>query len=742
MAMFDKSQKQAKTSLLKLNRELQNLLELAFERMKSRFEKLEELKDSKVFLDSIIQNIPNMIFVKDAKNLKFVRINKAGEKLLGIKAKEMIGKSDADFFSKDQTQFFIEMDKKVLQSREELEIREEPILTKEGIRYLKTKKIPIFSQSGAPQYLLGISEDITKEKEVEFHQMELVRAQAAHDEAQKVSRRLQCLADASRALNRPLGIEALLKDFIRVCVPQVAEICVIDVLDRKRNQVSRTISSLNSHEVKVIQFSIPDFQSKAENLGLGDIFNGADVKICPVGSSSFLKHFLNSAELEGELEELNQGTLASSPLSFGGQSFGALSFVSSQNHPNKFSKDSNFIQDLARQVSFALQNAQFICDANAANQAKSSFLANISHEVRTPLGAILGFAELALEGEGLDEKRRGYISTIIRNGQQLLSLVDEVLDLSKVESEKIKLEILPFSLPRLLEELSHLFQFKMAKKNLKFFYKIDPDSPSYFTGDPHRIRQVLVNLIGNAVKFTNEGVIGVEAKFSPNFNGGGNLTFSITDTGIGISSSQAEKLFEPFAQADQSTTRVFGGTGLGLFLSRKLARLMKGDVVLEESSPQIGSRFRFSVHVSLAKEVPGELQADSSFLNSSMASHCPHAQILVVEDSVDNQVLLKSFLDQNGVTVDVAPNGLEGVKRALAHPYDVVLMDIQMPEMDGFEAIKQLRNEGYKGAVVALTAHAMKGDREKCLLSGFDDYLCKPISRQSLSECLNKNLHH
>lgn len=567
------------TEIKKTQLELSQAKTLLEERVTQRTQQLteaaEQLRQSRSFLDSIIENIPNMIFVKDAKDLRFVRFNKAGENLLGRSRDDLVGKNDFDFFPNAEAEFFTAKDREVFKRKEVLDIPEEPISTANGqTKYLHTKKIPVFDKNDQPLFLMGISEDITDKKIAETQRVELIQAQAARSAAEKNAEKMAFLVEA----------------------------------------------------------------------------------------------------------------------------------------------------------------------ANDASRAKSSFLANISHEIRTPLGAMLGFTELVLEDKNLAPDQLKYLSTIERNGRQLLRLVDEILDLSKVESEHIQIEKIPFDLSELVKDVIDSLALKAAEKGLELnkavTSQVSEKINKLLVSDPSRLRQIMVNIIGNAIKFTDKGHVDVRVRLDENEDQvTGTLNIEVQDTGIGIDSKNGKYLFQPFAQADESMTRRFGGTGLGLFLSRKLAQLMGGDIVLDWSAPDQGSRFKITLAVELAA-----MSTRPSLRSPSMAAPVElspeKGRVLIVDDAIDNRLLLETFLKKYGVQTQSASNGREAVEAALSSHFDVILMDVQMPVMDGFEAVKQLRSLNYQQPIIALTAHAMRGDREKCIEAGFNDYIRKPINRQLLESCL------
>jgi PAS domain S-box-containing protein len=404
---------------------------------------------------------------------------------------------------------------------------------------------------------------------------------------------------------------------------------------------------------------------------------------------------------------------------------------------------SNVTYDISKQKDAEDQLKSAKESAEAANRAKTAFLANISHEIRTPLGAVLGFTEL-LEDPTISSPERGeFIASIQRNCHQLKNLISDILDLSKIEAERLDLEVIEFNLLTLLKDLSSAASAELVakEKTVTFALKCAENMPTRVWSDPTRIRQVLTNLVGNAVKFSNRGCIVLSVSYEalssdPNM---GLLGFSVRDTGIGMSVEQQNKIFQPFSQADGSITRKYGGTGLGLVLSRQIAQLMSGDLILVESELDRGSEFKVSLKVHSAPPevtVKPLLPATASF-NRVQAHHNSYQKltgmrILLVEDCLDNQFLMKRFLTLAEAQVGVANNGAEGVEMALRGDYDIILMDVQMPVLDGFQATLQLRQMNYTRPIIAVTANAFKEEREHCLRVGCDDHLAKPVSRASL----------
>ncbi len=377
-------------------------------------------------------------------------------------------------------------------------------------------------------------------------------------------------------------------------------------------------------------------------------------------------------------------------------------------------------------------------EAERANASKTEFLAHMSHEIRTPIGAILGFSELMKAPTNTIEENSFYTKVIERNSHQLLRLIDDILDLSKVEAGRISIEHIEFSLTDLLLDLNSAVSLRARAKKIEFRLKVVGQIPSHVSSDPHRLRQILDNVVGNAIKFTDHGSVELRVSY-----GGSKLKFEFEDTGLGITKDQAAKLFQPFAQADMSITRKYGGTGLGLVLSRKLAETLGGRLDLSSSGDGPGSTFvveikadRSSSAVMVGPEAIG-LRASPSVVRKESHS-LTGLEVLLIEDSPDNQILITTYLKKEGARVTCASDGASGVNLALTGVFGIVLMDIQMPILDGHQATQRLRQTGYVKPIVALTAHAMNEEYDKCIASGFTDFLTKPIQRDLLISTLAK----
>jgi PAS domain S-box-containing protein len=380
-------------------------------------------------------------------------------------------------------------------------------------------------------------------------------------------------------------------------------------------------------------------------------------------------------------------------------------------------------------------------EAEAANRAKSEFLANMSHEIRTPMNAILGFTEVLKRGYGDAEDTSKHLNTITSSGTHLLNLINDILDLSKVEAGKIEVEIVESDIKKAVHEILTIMRIKAEEKGITLEFAPEGLMPEFVRTDISKVRQVLINLLGNAIKFTDRGGVTLVSSFVADSS----LLFEIRDTGVGMTLEQSEKVFESFVQADSSTTRKFGGTGLGLSISKKFALALGGDIEVS-SEPGIGSTFSVLLPVAVNTDVQMLSEADLSSYNWTENQKragrwiFPKSLALVVDDGEENRNLLKVLLNEAGIDVDLAENGKEGLELALANDFDIVLMDMQMPVMDGLTAVGKMREAALTLPVIALTAEAMKGVESQCLAAGYSGYMAKPIDIDALLELLATEL--
>jgi len=388
--------------------------------------------------------------------------------------------------------------------------------------------------------------------------------------------------------------------------------------------------------------------------------------------------------------------------------------------------------------------------AESANDAKSQFIANVSHEIRTPLTGIMGFAELLANREHIDaETRKDWSQSIVTSGRHLQMLLNDVLDISKIEAGKLEIEKLGVNPHQIIEDVVTIFQVNAAHKGLDLEVACPNPLPETIQTDPTRLRQILSNLVGNAIKFTDEGSVRIEADIQTGEDGKAVLRIDIVDTGPGMTADQQARLFKSFSQADASVTRKFGGTGLGLAISRHLAQALGGDIAVE-SRPGFGSRFSVTIDPGDISQTP-RVQAPESRTRGHVESNHEQAEpapdhaaapagidgsprLLLADDGETNRKFFNITLRDAGFDVTLAENGQEALDRLQAEPegFDLVLMDMQMPVLDGFEATRRARAAGVRCPIYALTASVLKGDRERCLKVGCTDYLTKPIQPDEL----------
>ncbi len=405
--------------------------------------------------------------------------------------------------------------------------------------------------------------------------------------------------------------------------------------------------------------------------------------------------------------------------------------------------------DRIEEMNHRLEQARL--EAENVSAAKTEFLANMSHEIRTPMTAIMGFAENLLDDELTTDERDDAVETIHRNGQVLLEIINDILDLAKIEARKLTIEKIRCSPTEIIARLISLMQVRADEKEIALSVQYSGAIPQSIETDPTRLQQILLNLIGNALKFTDAGSVRLEISLVDSMNGRDTepvLQFDVHDTGVGMRAEKTKNLFQQFSQEDSSTTRRFGGSGLGLVISKRLAGMLGGDVELVTTQLGQGSHFRATVLTGDIEDI--DMLDDPDAATAIPASRRTHSKpklnfpvrILLVEDGADNQRLISHILKISDGLVTTADNGKLGVDILLeseknGEPFDVVLMDMQMPVMDGYQAVRFLRARGFKKPIIALTAHAMVGDRDKCLDVGCDEYVTKPVNRHLLIETVN-----
>ncbi|MHB0958572.1 MAG: PAS domain S-box protein [Pirellulaceae bacterium] len=665
----------------------------------------EALRENQELLHSIIDNAEASIYAKDLRG-RFILSNRRHATLLGYSPEQVRGKTYADFDSAaERIQMHRENDREVIRRQRALEF-EEVAPGPEGLRTYLSVKFPLRDVRGGIYGVCGISTDITNRKRME-------------ESLRRTVERVSLLSEVASELLAAEQPEEVIESLCQKVMTHLdchlfLNYLVDDAQQRLHLHASAGIPAETARTIEWLDFgssvcgcAATDGRSiVAENLP--ESYDPRTEHVRLMGVKAYACHPLFSQER------------AIGTLSFGSRT--KLAFRDDELALMKMVTD---------HVALATQKVRLreiaerrAAEAQAANEAKSRFLANISHELRTPMNAILGMIEFAQRHASVSVTR-DCLRTAKESADLLLSLLNDLLDSAKIESGNLHLEAAPLSLREILDQMTRVLSARASEKGLAFSCRVPDDLPAAVVGDKVRLRQVLLNLAGNAIKFTECGEVTVSVRVEFPNSEEADLEFAVRDTGIGISSSDLERIFNPFAQADASTSRRYGGTGLGLSISANLVALMGGRIWAESKVGQ-GSSFYFTVRLPLAKEAPAQ-QGPSFVIPATPASAL---QILLVEDNPANQKLATYILHERGHHVEVAGNGQQALLMTEKNRYDIILMDLQMPGMDGLETTAALRAREEKGPrvpIVAMTALAMKGDREQCLEHGMDGYLSKPI---------------
>ena len=681
-------------------------------------------------LRTVIDENPNIILLKDWHG-RFLLGNRALAQLYGTTPEDLVGKDDGAFNpNAEQVAFFLENVQGIMRRFETEVVFEESTDVATGrVRYFQSIKKPLRDAEGNLQILV-IANDITEVREAQL------RAEASERQLSYV---LHATGEGVWDWEVTSGV---VKHNARWA----------EVLGLDPGQVSN---------------SVEQFASLLHPDDKPDVM--AALNACLAGQGAY-RHEHRMCRPDGrEIWVLDRGDVVErqadgSPKRMVG-SFADITDrkLAEQRLIEAGSRAELLNEELVQTLQLARSMAR---DATDANRAKGEFLANMSHEIRTPMNGIIGMTHLLLETPLTDEQR-GFAKAIETSGDGLMDIINDILDFSKIEAGRLELELVDFELPQLLDEVESLVNVRVREKRLVFHRYTDANVPTGLHGAKQRLRQVLLNLVANAVKFTHRGSVTVNVRLVPEFPGGLCLRFEVQDTGIGIAQADLANLFQPFKQLDASHSRQFGGTGLGLSISKRLVTLMSGQIGVTSAHNQ-GSTFWFEVPVAaglplagalvptdiplpVVEEVPratpqAAVSTPTGAVSAAVAPEGapgPGMQLLLVEDNAINQALARALLQRMGHTVTAVANGKEALDVLATRRFDAVFMDCQMPVMDGFEATRQLR-AGAAGVlqpdipVIAMTANAMVGDRERCLECGMNDYVAKPIKVPLLKEALDK----
>ena len=727
----------------------QRLVEVNENLEKAVEERTKELSESYRFSESVLENIPHMIFVKDAKDLKFVSFNKAGEKLLGVSRDQLIGKSDHDFFDNEEAKRFQSKDRQVLEGTEAFDIPDEEITTPHGIRTLHTKKIPIYDDGGHPKYLVGISEDITERKRLEAERFQLIEANISRQEELKAAERLSFLAEASAALTSSLNLEEILKSLTKVSVPSIADWCAVQMLDEKGKLKQVAVAHSDPEKVKWAWELNSKYPTKYDSpIGAPNVLR---TKISEYVEEIPLE-LLRSAAVDEEhwkiIEEIGFFSYICAPIKVSGEVIGVLTLVTTQESRRRFSSsDLRLAEELCTRAGIAIENSRLFREAQGLNRVKDEFLATLSHELRTPINVIQGHADLLMgemESLSTDELKKS-LATIQRNTRLQTQIVADLLDVSSIITGKIAYVPQVISPAEVAAGVASAIKQTAETKGVSIHFKSD-SAPSKFMADPTRLHQIIWNLANNAVKFTpSGGSVTLEVKQDDN-----DCVFEVTDTGIGIKEEFLPYVFDRFRQADSSMTRKYGGLGLGLSIVKSLVEIHGGTVQVRSAGHGEGATFTVRLPIITGYSYSAPQIAREEAIRESEALPEVSLQgikILLVEDSVDNRELVVRLLKKRGAEVLTAESAQQAREVLSREKPDLILSDIGMPDENGLEFMRRYRSEqpSSKIPAIALTAYVRPQEIADAINAGFQSHIAKPISPKSLAaeiaKTLQKNLH-
>ena len=630
------------------------------------------LKDNEYRLKTLLNSITSIIFMKDAKG-KYLLINKRYEETLGVTAEQITGKTDDSFMPEDVAQALMEVDQSVINTGTPLKLEEQIIDNNGNLRWYWVEKVPIPDENNRIVGMCGIATDITESKKLQ-----------------------QELKDSEEKFRTLVAN-----------IPGISYRCIFNGT-RHMEYVSDAVKELTGYPASY--FTENDPVSFDEIVFADDRDNVKQTILSAANKNT-------AYTLEYRILNKNKD----------------LHWVREKGRTHLLDDNNNYMLDGAifditdRKIS-ENQLTEAKEKAEIASKTKAAFLANMSHEIRTPMNAVIGFLEIVLETE-LIEQQRTHLNTALRSAKALLNIINDILDISKIESGKIQLEKVSFNLPLLIQDCLATLSTQAEQKGLHLYSELPTSLAKYFIGDPNRLQQIIINLVGNAIKFTEKGHVSLSV--TPSVEKENYLHFIITDTGIGMTKEQMDNIFRPFTQADNSTARRYGGTGLGTTISRQLVELMDGKIWVD-STPKIGSQFHFIVSMPASDE---QTETPYKKVDDIFTDHTDSPRsftVLLAEDIEENATLAMLRLEEQNHQVIWAKNGLEAIAKLEENDIDIVLMDVQMPEMDGLTASKIIREQGNDVPIIALTASVMEDERKSCFDAGMSKIVGKPIDFNEL----------
>lgn len=674
---------------------------------------------------SLVENLNDVIFTTDSQGV-MTYISPVIEKIIGYKAIEIVGQHFGNFVHPEDLRGLVASFERSMEGIiEPFEFR--AIDKSNRIHYVRTSSRLILEDDRK----LGISGVITDITEHKHSEEALQNKDILLGGVAVATNILLTEADLNSSINETLELLGAATRVDRVYISNILESDTCKHLGSKRFEWERDPNS-----------------SQLDNSELNDCpSHAAMIRWLDLLSTGHLIKGLAREFPEPDrliLGSLNIKSILVIPIFIGNRFWGFISFDDCHSDRIWTGAEISILQATAASIGAAIARRQTEDElrkakeiAESAAKTKSEFLANMSHEIRTPMNAVIGLTDLLL-GSDLTREQHDYVETIRNSGDSLLWVINEILDFSKIDSGKMELEFRPFELKRYIETSLDLVRSKASEKGLTLSYTIDDGTPKAIRGDPIRLQQILANLLSNAVKFTDKGEISVSVTSKKLEEQRFEMYFAVRDTGIGIPEDKMSRLFQPFTQVDSSTTRKYGGTGLGLAITKKLVEMMGGRIWAESQLGR-GSTFNFTILADATFIKPASRKTEEIQECDTRGDRSHVLRILLAEDNPVNQMVMLKMLNKLGYQADVAANGKDVLRSLELQPYDLILMDVQMPEMDGFEAARAIRNNWAskdQPKIIAITAYALQGDREKCLDAGMDDYISKPVKLEELKSVL------